>query len=264
MRMVLSGMWLMVGLLVVVAMPAVAGESAEEIIKKANDGRAAGNSIQTMQLVKHVKDKTTSYTLEVHTRHAEEQVASRAEFTAPDELAGVVLLSIANEGADTETWMYMPAGGSLNSISGSKRSGKFMGTDFSYEDLDIGDADAGSHNLIGEEQVTVAGQSYACHRIETTPRADLETAYGKLITWVQTGNYVPRQILLHNEDGVAIKKMTFEKVETVGNTTLPTLIRMENLGKGTSTTMEVTAHQLDVPADQLPDSLFDPDALVAP
>lgn len=264
MRMVLSGMWWMVGMLLVVALPAVAEESAEDIIKKANDGRAAGNSIQTMELVQQVKDGTKEYTLDVHTRISGTDMKSRAEITAPVDLVGVVLLSIISEGQEDETWMYMSLAGSLNRIKGSARKKGFMGTDFSYEDLEIGDVDAGTHTRIADEAVTIGGQSYTCHRIETIPRADLETAYGKLITWVETGSYVPRQILMYDGNGVAIKKMTFEKVETVGNTTLPTLIRMENLGKDTSTTMKVTAHQLNVPADQLPDSLFDPDALVAP
>ncbi len=48
-----------------------------------------------------------------------------------------------------------------------------------------------------------------------------------------------------------------------GELRFPTHLVMQDLQKGTSTSLELTSWELDVPADQLPDELFDPASLDA-
>ncbi len=239
-----------------------AGDDAGELIRRANAGRAAGNSIQTIELTMTTSNGATKqYLLETLTRDSGEVRGSRATIREPAELAGTTLLSVEGPDGARETYLYMPAGGSLMRIEGSGRKGPFMGTDFSYEDLELGDADAGTHTLLGDESITVAGTSYDCHRIETVPNAGLDTAYGKLITWIQKDGAVPRQITMYAPDGsTAIKRMTIEEVAGDGST-MPTRVRMDNLGRGSSTLMVVRSHRGDVPESELPAELFDPEQL---
>ena len=69
---------------------------------------------------------------------------------------------------------------------------------------------------------------------------------------------MPRQILMYDRDGTTeAKRLTFEAVTTEGSRTVATRLRMENLKKGTSTLLMVTDYRLDVPAEELPDRLFD-------
>jgi outer membrane lipoprotein-sorting protein len=236
-----------------------AADSAQDIIRKANEGRAAGNSIQTIELTMTLSSGgTKQYVLDTRTRDSGGIDGSRAEIQQPQELAGTTLLSISGASGTSETYMYMPAGKSLMQIEGNSRKGPFMGTDFSYEDLDFGDIDAGSHTLLGDETISVGGAAYDCHKIETTPNAGIDTAYGTIITWIDKDSYTPRQVLMLAADGTTeLKRMTIEAVAGNGST-LPTRVRMENFKKGSSTVMVVLAHRLDVPEDELPADLFDP------
>ncbi len=59
----------------------------------------------------------------------------RYGFTAPADIAGTRLLVRENSGADSDTWLFLPAVGRTRRISTSNQSGAFAGTDFSYADM---------------------------------------------------------------------------------------------------------------------------------
>jgi hypothetical protein len=246
------------GMLVGGAPQAVAGE-AETLIEQANASRQLGNTVQTIRLELTSKSGTVKeYVLLTHTRSVDGLEQSHAMFTAPEGLHGMQFLRLQRKGAEDEKWMYMPAGDSLTSIAGSKRTGSFIGTDFTYEDMELGDVNAGTHELLGTETIEVGGAQVACHKIATTPGEGLETAYGKLVTWISTDGGVPRRILMFDRDGTTeAKRLSFEAITAEGSRTVATRMRMENLQKGSSTLLEVTAYRLDVPAEELPDRLFD-------
>ena len=241
-----------------------AAQSADEIIAKAAAARYEGNTIQTIQLSRASRGATKESTLVTSTR-VDTVEQTHAEFTAPADMAGMVFLTKKVPGEETQNWMYMSAVNSLSQITGTQRTGSFMGTDFSYEDLEIGDVDAGTHALAGGETITIDGASYDCHKVATTPVADRVTGYGKIVTWVDKSTALPRMMLLYKKDGTTEwKRMTFEAWDgsSPGNY-VAKRIRMEDLVKDASTVMTITEYRLDVPADQLPDSLFDPDQLLA-
>jgi len=241
-----------------------AAQSADEIIGQAAAARYQGNTIQTIELSRTYRGATKQYTLLTSTR-VDTIEQTRAEFTAPVDMQGMVFLTKKAPDQETENWMYMSAVNSLSHITGTQRTGSFMGTDFSYEDLEIGDVDAGSHQLVGEETITIDGASYTCHKVATTPVADRVTGYGKLVTWIEKSTSLPRMMLLYKKDGTTEwKRMTFEAWDgSSPGRHVAKRIRMEDLIKDASTLMEITEYRLDVPTTDLPDSLFDPDQLQA-
>ena len=250
---------LAVALLVV---SSAAAQSADDIIGRAADARYTGNTVQTIELAREYRGVVKEYTLVTSTR-VDTVEQTRAEFTAPADMQGMMFLTRKAPGAGTENWMYMSAVGSLTHITGTQRTGSFMGTDFSYEDLEIGDVDAGAHTLVGVEAITIDGAAYTCDKVATTPVADQVTAYGKIITWVEQGTSLPRRMLMFKKDGTTeYKRMTFEAWDgsSPGNY-VPKRIRMEDLVKDASTLMTITDYRLDVPADELPDDRFDPTML---
>jgi hypothetical protein len=61
-------------------------------------------------------------------------------FEEPRDVRGTALLTIAAPGRDDEQWLYLPAVGRVKRIASQSRSGAFMGTEFSYEDIAADDA----------------------------------------------------------------------------------------------------------------------------
>jgi len=236
---------------------------AETLIEQANASRQLGNTVQTLELVVTSKSGSTKeMRLEVRTRAVDGLEQSLAILREPVNLNGMQFLRKQRTDGEDDKWMYMPIGGNLNRIAGSGRTGPFLGTDFSYEDMELGDAGSGTHTVLGSESITVGGAALECHTIQSIPVDGIESAYGRLITWIDKDTHVPRRILMYGPDGsTEAKRLTFEAVATEGSRTVATRMLMENLGKGSSTLLEVTEYRLDVPEAELPDAMFDPEQL---
>ena len=257
-----SALFLLATALLIGAGAPVSAQTADEIIDKAAAAQQLGNTIQTIRLTRTTKNGQSDIkTLETHTREVEGREQSHAILRLPEELAGMQFLSRQSADGTTEGWIYMPLSNSLMQISGSQRKSAFMGTDFSYEDLEVGDPDLGTHELQGAGAIAIGDQSYECHEIATTPRPELGSAYSRLVAWIDKETALPRQIEFFDPAGELKKRMTFEAFAQEGAAVLPTRIRMEDVKRGSSTLLEVTDYRLEVPAAELPDAMFDPDQL---
>ena len=249
---------------VALTVPAAASaQTAQEIIDKSSENRNVRNSVQTMVLKIYDKSgRSRERTIESKVKEgADGKARSYVRFGEPEDVEGVQFLTIRNPGGEDDQWLYMPAGGILNRISGSSKKGSFMGTDFRFEDLEVGAADEGTHTLLGEEQVTVAGATYDAWKIETVPNPDLKSSYTKFVTWVSKDDYVPRQVEFYDKKAELEKRLTLKEVKQEGEVMIPTLTVMENLKRGTKTEIVVTDYKVNVDAAELPDEIFTPDYL---
>ena len=73
-------------------------------------------------------------------------------FTAPKEILGVVLLSINQRGAAASQYVYTPATQRVRSVVQQERSARFIGTDFTFEDIGERVLDAFNYKLIGDTE----------------------------------------------------------------------------------------------------------------
>jgi len=238
--------------------------TAQQIIDKSSENRNVRNSIQTMVLKTYDKSgRSRERTIESRVKEgADGKARSHVRFVQPDDVAGVQFLTIQNPGGEDDQWLYMPAGeGMLNRISGSSKKGSFMGTDFRFEDLEVGAADEGTHTLLGEESVTVGGVAYACYKLKTVPNADMGSSYTKFVTWVGKDDFVPRQVEFYDKKEELEKRLTLPSVKSEGDVMIPLLTVMENLKRGTKTEIVVSDYKVNVDAADLPDEIFTPDYL---
>lgn len=243
-------------------LPAVAAAeelSATQIIDQSADKRTVENSVQTLTLtIFDKRGRSRTRTIESSVKQNDGLGMSYVRFVEPADVEGVQFLTIEREGSEDDQWLYMPAGAVLNRIAGSGKKGSFMGTDFSFEDLEIADSDDADHTRLPDETVTVGDADYAVYVIQSVPRPEAKSAYGKIVSYIDKGQLMPRQVMLFDAKGVAIKRMTIPTVKQDGETLVPTLTIMENLKKGSRTEVRVKEYRIDVPAEELPDSMFTP------
>ena len=241
------------------SMPAIAAEpTADEIIRRSSENRSVDNSIQTMTLEifdKSGRSRVRKITSRVK-KSAEGATWSYVFFDEPEDVRGVQFLSLENPKGEDDQWMFMPAIGTANRIAGSSRKGSFMGTDFTYEDMAIGQVDDGTHELKGKQTITVGGTAFETHVVESVPKPELKSAYTKIVTFVDTVELMPRQVDLFDKNGEQIKRMTFPSVEKDGDVLVPKIIVMENLKKSTRTELRVDKYKVNVDPAELPDSMF--------
>jgi hypothetical protein len=104
-----------------------------------------------------------------------------ARFTDPPEVRGVGLLSLNQQGASDRQWMYTPAIQRTRRIAPQERSRRFLGTDFTNEDLAERVLDDFTYRLLSEGEVIDGRKTY---KIEARPVAPDRSQYKFVHLWV--------------------------------------------------------------------------------
>jgi outer membrane lipoprotein-sorting protein len=108
------------------------------------------------------------------------------QFLEPAEVKGVGLLTLSYPSKPADQWFYAPAIDRDRRVAKQEKSTRFLGTHFTYEDMEERDVDAYAYTLDGEEPVAGA----ACYKITAKPKPEKESQYSKLVFWVLEGRFV--------------------------------------------------------------------------
>jgi len=126
-------------------------------------------------------------------------------FLSPADVQGTGVLVFDYEAKADDVWIYLPALRKTRRIVSSQRSQAFMGSEFSYGDLNIPALDEFNYTLVKEEPF--AGET--CWVIDAVPRdkdiADAE-GYSKKTYWVSKAKMAVLRGLLYDKDGKLLKE----------------------------------------------------------
>lgn len=175
---------------------------------------------------------------------------TRMEFKEPADVRGTTLLLHEQAGDDDDIqYLYLPAFKKTRRISGSAKNGSFMGSDFTYADLESRDAKEGKKELLAEEKV---GGQDAYHLIVQSQ--DPESDYSKVEIWVHKTLFLPVKMVFYDRSGAPLKEMKSRKVEKKNGDFVITHMSLENIQKGSRTDLVVDAIRQDA---EFPESVFD-------
>ncbi len=135
---------------------------------------------------------------------------SVVRFSAPAELKGAGFLQIQKRGADDERFLFLPEIKRARRVSGNLRATSFMGTDFSYADLDRRDLREGSAVALAE--ATVGGAP--CYGVEVRPSAK-DSEYSRIELWVRKDTFLPMRMKMYDRGGTLLKTFTAEGITKV-------------------------------------------------
>lgn len=102
-------------------------------------------------------------------------------FTAPKEILGVALLSINQRGASERQYMYTPATQRVRSVAPQERTARFIGTDFTFEDIGERVLDDFTYRLLGD---TEAMDGHKTYKVEAKPADASRSQYKYIYYWV--------------------------------------------------------------------------------
>ena len=108
------------------------------------------------------------------------------QFQEPAEVKGVGLLTLSHANAPAEQWFYAPAIDRERRVARQEKSTRFLGTHFTYEDMEERNLDAYTYTLRDPEPVAGA----PCFTIEAVPKPEAESQYTKLVFRVLQDRYV--------------------------------------------------------------------------
>lgn len=156
-------------------------------------------------------------------------------FSRPRDIRGTGLLTHSNiEPTDDDQWLYLPSVQRVKRIASSNRTGKFVSSEFSFEDLGSQEVDDYDYRWIRDEPCPGA-PALACFVTESYPR-NPKSGYSKRVGWIDAAEYRLHRVEFHNRRGDLEKVLSLSGYrQYAGRYWRPALMRMENLQTGKST-----------------------------
>jgi hypothetical protein len=111
--------------------------------------------------------------------HGDSKVLIR--FTAPAEVRGVGFLTLNHRDAAAEQWLYTPSIQRERRIAPQEKTARFMGTDFTHEDMEERSVEGYDYDVLGEE--TVDGQP--TYKIKGVYKDRNNTQYSSLVLHIR-------------------------------------------------------------------------------
>jgi hypothetical protein len=183
------------------------------------------------------------------------EVANLLRFMLPEDIAGTGLLSLDKADGSTDQWLYLPELDRVRRIAGDRRSGRFVGSDLLFEDLQERKPALDVHRIVGRE--TVAG--VPCQVLESVPREAASSVYTRRLSWVDAETAMVLRVDYFGRAGDApTKRWELAQRQRIQGYWTVTDSRMTDLGSGHETRMIVSRSVYD---RRLPARLFHSRAL---
>lgn len=152
------------------------------------------------------RDRTRSRSMQMWSSTKGDNSYSLIVFTNPGNVSGTAFLSI-NEDGQTAQRLYLPSVGRIQTITSSERGDRFMGSDFTFEDL--GDQQSGDYNFLWLEE----------HNETYRVRAEKKESeqYSEVEFFIDKDKYTLKEIHYFNESGDKIKELKAENFEQLSD-----------------------------------------------
>jgi len=179
-------------------------------------------------------------------------------FTDPAEVRGVGLLSINEGGQADRQWMYTPAINRVRRIAAQERRQRFLGTDFTNEDMAERVLDDYTYKLIGEGEVVDGRKTY---KIEARPISPDKSQYAYVYIWVPVD--VPYSVLveMYDKNGQRLRVLKASDLVKISGIWVAKRVEMNSPAEGTRTVLMIDEIKFNT---GLKEDLFTQQALEKP
>lgn len=173
--------------------------------------------------------------------------------TAPGNVKGTALVTWLDGQGQSKQWLYLPSQIMTRQVAGQARTAAFLGTDFTFEDLQPLVLDDFAFAVTGSE--TVDGQD--CWLLEVTPATDAakrESGYSKRVLAVRKDIEYAVRVQFHDPRGRLEKtQLSHDLVNVDGDAWAANAILMETVRPEHKTLLVVRSRDT---ASDIPDSVF--------
>ncbi len=212
-------------------------ESGREIIDKVIKQPSPKNAQATVKMTLS-GDRGGERRLKSFIQRDGDRTNTVIKFEEPADYRGAGILALDKGNGKTDRFIRLNSSPRVRPLPSGSQSGKFLQTDFSYEDMDgQRDADKADHELLREEKL--AGQDVWV--VASTPHKDAGSAYGKIVQWIRKDALVPVQIefFKNKGDDKPLKRLVVDEVKKIDGYWISTRSTMSTLAEGTSTKLEI-------------------------
>lgn len=230
-----------------------AQQIADKVVR-ADTSNWTGAKTRMRMILSEEGGKTKERSMEIIGRKKDGRYQSMVRFLGPAEVAGTAFLMLDRGNDEAEQYIYLPAVKRTRRIAGRDRDGSFMGSDFTYADMQGMSSKDASHKRLPDEKVG----SEDCYVLESTINPKAGVAYSKVLTWVRKTDFVALRTKFFDSAGKHAKSLYVRKMKNIDGSPVVTEFRMQNEQKQHAT--EVFVDSIERKED-MADSQFTPAAL---
>ena len=155
-------------------------------------------------------------------------------FDEPRDVKGTAFLSYTHSKVPDEQWLYLPALKRVKRISSNNKSGPFMGSEFSYEDINSQEIDKYTYKYLRDEKVE--GRDNFVNENNPTYKY---SGYTRMQVWIDKEYYQPTQIEFYDRKNQLLKTLYYKGYKQyAGRYWRPDVMEMVNHQNGKSTRLE--------------------------
>ena len=167
-------------------------------------------------------------------------------FDNPRDVKGTALLIHAHKEGPDDQWLYLPALKRVKRISSSNRSGSFMGSEFSYEDMTDQEVEKFTYRYLRDEPCGDA----TCTVIEHFP-VDEDSGYTRQVVWQDKDKLRVWKVHYYDRKNAHSKTLTLDDYQLyLDRYWRAGLMTMVNHLTGKSTVMTWTDYQFQTDLDE--------------
>jgi len=142
-------------------------------------------------------------------------------FVSPADIKGTALLTWEQKERENDQWLYLSAQKKMQRIAKGSKKNYFMGTDFTYEDMEPEDIDNFNYTILRLEKLNQDKKDSDCYVIESVPANDekkRESGYSKRIMWIEKEYLYTLKAEFYDRRGRLQKIQTNHALENVSGT----------------------------------------------
>jgi hypothetical protein len=192
--------------------------------------------------------------MEVIGRRKQGLFQTLVRFSAPQDIAGTAFLMLERGKDQSEQYIYLPGLKRTRRIVGREREGSFMGSDFSYADMQRIEDRHAKHTRLPDEKLG----NDSVFVIESTLNADAPVPYGKVVTWIRKTDYIALRTRFYDRSGKLVKTLYSRRVREIDGKQVVVEARMQNQQNNHITDLYIDSVDR---RDDLSDANFTPAAL---
>jgi hypothetical protein len=178
----------------------------------------------TLYLINANSDTVKREMINITLERDEQMDYSLVQFLNPADVRGAGLLTYQNPNGDDKQWLYLPEMRRVKTIASSNKSGSFMSSEFSYEDITGNMLEKYEYKLLGEENY----KGEDCFIVERYPKYE-NSGYTAIKTWISKNDNLARRSEYTDRKKTLLKVQTFGTWTKFGNTYRSSEIFVENL-----------------------------------
>jgi outer membrane lipoprotein-sorting protein len=193
--------------------------SGEEIVERSLDtdsmGFQTGDAVMTL-IVQDSSGSSRERRMRVRGIDADGQGRTLVRVIAPAEVAGQSYLFREREEGEDEVYVYLPALDTApRRISGNQKNSAFMGSDFTYADLESRNLRDATYERLEDEQLA----GFDVYVVEVTPTDPGERDDAKAKMWIRQSDFIPLRVRFFDEEGNTTRTMFTEELGQDGDQT---------------------------------------------